>query len=80
MVDGCGRHAFTPISFTNTPHHIPVPSPHAAAEQLRSYLRQLRETLAPRLVERVYAPGGPGAKFWLAFGKRRFMGRELPVA
>lgn len=58
----------------------PPPRPAAPAEQLRSYLRQLRETLAPRLVERVYAPGGPGAKFWLAFGKRRFMGRELPVA
>jgi actin related protein 2/3 complex, subunit 3 len=48
------------------------------AEQLRSYLSQVRQELAIRLHQRLYADGGPGpSKWWLSFTKRKFMGKSL---
>uniref|UniRef100_A0A7S1CH91 Actin-related protein 2/3 complex subunit 3 n=1 Tax=Bicosoecida sp. CB-2014 TaxID=1486930 RepID=A0A7S1CH91_9STRA len=46
------------------------------AEMLRSYLKQCRETLVSRLVDRIYHDGAPD-KFWLAFSKRKFMNKTL---
>jgi len=48
------------------------------AEQLRGYLSQVRQELAGRLVQRLYAqnPSAPD-KFWMSFAKRKFMGKGL---
>lgn len=48
------------------------------AEQLRQYLRQMREELAVRLLNRVYSDGtNTPSKWWLSFTKRKFMGKAL---
>ena len=50
----------------------------AAAEYLRGYLTQVRQELAQRLVEKLYADGtGKPSKWWMSFQKRRFMNRSL---
>ncbi|KAL4882244.1 actin-related protein 2/3 complex subunit 3 [Aspergillus karnatakaensis] len=47
------------------------------AEALRSYLSQVRQEIAIRLLARLY-PGGVGpSKFWLSFTKRKFMGKSF---
>jgi actin related protein 2/3 complex subunit 3 len=39
---------------------------------------QMRQELATRLLNRVYADGtGVPSKWWLSFTKRRFMGKAL---
>ena len=43
------------------------------AELFRNYYRQLREETAKRVLERVYDSEGIANKFWLAFGKKKFM-------
>ena len=49
-----------------------------STEYLRQYLTQVRQELAARLVERLYADGtGKPSKWWMAFQKRRFMNRSL---
>lgn len=48
------------------------------AEYLRQYLTQVRQELAARVTERLYADGsGKPSKWWMAFQKRRFMNRSL---
>jgi hypothetical protein len=48
------------------------------AEYLRQYLTQVRQELAARLVEKLYADGtGKPSKWWMSFQKRRFMNRSL---
>ncbi|KAF7352545.1 Actin-related protein 2/3 complex subunit 3 [Mycena venus] len=45
---------------------------------LRQYLVQVRQELAARLIERLYADGtGKPSKWWMSFQKRRFMNRSL---
>ena len=47
-------------------------------DYLRSYLTQVRQELAARLIEKLYADGtGKPSKWWMAFQKRRFMNRSL---
>ncbi|EAA59687.1 hypothetical protein AN8065.2 [Aspergillus nidulans FGSC A4] len=50
------------------------------AETLRSYLTQVRQEIASRLLARLY-PGGVGPsklrQFWLSFTKRKFMGKSF---
>ncbi len=47
-------------------------------EYLRQYLTQVRQELAARLTERLYADGtGKPSKWWMSFQKRRFMNRSL---
>ncbi|KAL5530294.1 ARC18 [Sanghuangporus sanghuang] len=58
--------------------HYAPPASRADAEYLRGYLTQLRQELAARLVERLYADStGKPSKWWLAFQRRRFMQRSL---
>ncbi|KAH7930690.1 ARP2/3 complex, 21 kDa p21-Arc subunit [Leucogyrophana mollusca] len=58
--------------------HYAVPASRADAEFLRTYLTQVRQELAARLVECLYADGtGKPSKWWMAFQKRRFMNRSL---
>lgn len=52
--------------------------PNSAAEYLRQYLIQVRQELAARLAEKLYADGtGKPSKWWMSFQKRRFMSRSL---
>lgn len=55
-----------------------IAAPKNAAEQeaMKGYCRQLRETVVARLCDILYADGAPN-KHWLAFSKRKFMGREF---
>ena len=47
-------------------------------DYLRQYLTQVRQELAARLVERLYADGtGKPSKWWMSFQKRRFMSRSV---
>lgn len=47
-------------------------------DYLRQYLTQVRQELAARLVEKLYADGtGKPNKWWMSFQKRRFMNRSL---
>jgi len=58
--------------------HYAAPASRAEADYLRQYLTQLRQELAARLVERLYADKtGKPSKWWMAFQKRRFMNRSL---
>ncbi|THG98329.1 hypothetical protein EW026_g3837 [Hermanssonia centrifuga] len=58
--------------------HYATPGNRADAEYLRQYLTQVRQELAARLIERLYADGtGKPSKWWMAFQKRRFMNRSL---
>ena len=55
-----------------------APQSRADADLLRQYLTQFRQELAQRVVQRVYANDDQKAdKFWLAFTKRKFMGKTL---
>ncbi|KAH8118467.1 actin-related protein ARPC3 [Phellopilus nigrolimitatus] len=58
--------------------HYAAPASRADADHLRGYLVQLRQELAARLIERLYADGtGKPSKWWMSFQKRRFMNRSL---
>ncbi|KAF7965188.1 hypothetical protein HWV62_10421 [Athelia sp. TMB] len=58
--------------------HYASPASRADAEYLRQYLTQVRQELAARLVEKLYADGtGKPSKWWMSFQKRRFMNRSL---
>ena len=48
----------------------------AEGDAFKAYMKQAREELAVRLVERVFVDGTK-SKWWQAFSKRRFMGKEL---
>jgi actin related protein 2/3 complex, subunit 3 len=45
-------------------------------ETIRGFLKQLREAIALRLPEEVYADG-TRSKWWMLFAKRKFMNKEL---
>ncbi|KAF2457004.1 ARP2/3 complex subunit Arc18 [Lineolata rhizophorae] len=47
------------------------------AELLRQYIMQMRQELAQRLLNRLYAEGNAPSKWWLSFTKRKFMGKSL---
>ncbi|KAJ7752750.1 actin-related protein ARPC3 [Mycena maculata] len=58
--------------------HYAAPSSRQDSDYLRQYLVQVRQELAARLVERLYADGtGKPSKWWMSFQKRRFMNRSL---
>ncbi|KAL1740629.1 actin-related protein ARPC3 [Schizophyllum fasciatum] len=58
--------------------HYAPPAGRSDAEYLRQYLTQVRQELAARLIERLYADGtGKPSKWWMSFQKRRFMHRAL---
>ena len=55
-----------------------APGDRNQAETLRQYIRQMREELAIRLLNRVYSDGtNTPSKWWLSFTKRKFMGKAL---
>lgn len=62
--------------------HFPLSSLYAApasrpeADALRQYLTQARQETVVRLVDKVYQDNTP-SRWWLAFTKRKFMGKSL---
>lgn len=56
---------------------FPSPASEAESDLCRAYLKQAREELGKRLVQRVYDESGSPSKFWLVFAKRKFMNKQL---
>jgi actin related protein 2/3 complex subunit 3 len=55
-----------------------APQDRNSAEVLRQYIMQMRQELATRLLNRVYADEtGQPSKWWLSYTKRKFMGKAL---
>ena len=50
-----------------------APKDRTESDLFRGYFRQLREETSKRIVEKVYDAEGNANKFWLAFGKKKFM-------
>lgn len=55
---------------------VRAPSNANEAETIRGFLKQLREAIASRLVDQVFA-NGEKSKWWMFFAKRKFMNKEL---
>ena len=53
-----------------------APASRADADALRQYLTQARQETVTRLVEKIYQDDVP-SRWWLAFTKRKFMGKSL---
>lgn len=54
-----------------------APASRADADSLRQYITQVRQELVVRLVEKVYGSSDTPSRWWLAFTKRKFMGKSL---
>jgi actin related protein 2/3 complex subunit 3 len=57
-----------------------APGNRGDVDSWKAYMKQAREELAIRLVEKVFDEkfeGGKKNKWWQAFSKRKFMGKEL---
>ena len=54
----------------------PGPTTSQEADLCRGYLKQAREEIGRRLIEKVYVDGAP-SKFWTTFAKRKFMNKAL---
>lgn len=46
-------------------------------EELRGYMKQLREETGQRMVKVGFTPEGTPNKFWTAFAKRKFMNQSI---
>ena len=58
---------------------IPAPKSAEDLENLKAYLKQLRDCVATRLVERIYNDDGTLNKHWAQYAKRKgFMNKEFP--
>jgi len=57
--------------------HFPTPKARAESDQVRNYLKHVREELGLRLLDQVYGADGAPNKFWMAFSKKKFM--NIPV-
>eukprot|EP01032_Pedospumella_encystans_P021442 gene21442-24322_t len=56
---------------------FPAPANKTESDLFRTYFKQAREELAVRLCERVFDADGSKNKWWQAFSKKKFMGKEL---
>ena len=56
---------------------FPTAANKTESDTFRGYFKQAREELCLRLCERVFNPDGTKNKWWQAFSKRKFMGKEL---
>ncbi len=54
------------------------PANRQEGDVFRAYFKQAREETALRLANRLFdVPNGPKNKWWQAYSKRKFMGKEL---
>jgi len=62
---------------------LPPPRAPAEADAARAWLRDARRAAHDRLLARLYPPGadagGPPSRHWMAYAKRKFVGKELPA-
>eukprot|EP00606_Chrysophyceae_sp_TOSAG23-5_P000302 GSChrysophyteH2.ASY1.ANO1.264.1 assembled CDS len=58
---------------------FPAAANKADGDLFKSYMKQAREELAVRLVEKLFddRDNGSKSKWWQSFSKRKFMGKEL---
>ena len=57
---------------------IPAAKSSSELESVKGYLRQLRECVVGRLVDRIYNEDGTQNKHWMQYSKRKgFMGKEF---
>ena len=49
----------------------------AEEEKFKNYLKQCKDECAQRLVQTIYSNGAMDLKFWLAFGRRPFLGAKF---
>mmetsp|Transcript_33854 Transcript_33854/g.24890 ORF Transcript_33854/g.24890 Transcript_33854/m.24890 type:complete len:176 (-) Transcript_33854:152-679(-) len=56
---------------------FPTPSNMSEANLWKTYMKQAREELALRLCDRLFDGPASKNKWWQAFSKRKFMGKEL---
>lgn len=56
---------------------ISAPKSGSDAESLRAYMKQLREAVVPRLLDRIFNDDGTPNKHWMLFSKRKFLNREF---
>jgi actin related protein 2/3 complex subunit 3 len=55
-----------------------APKDRAQQDMLRAYIGQMRQEIATRLAERLWAESEERpSKWWMSFVKRKFMGRAL---
>eukprot|EP01004_Peranema_trichophorum_P009912 NODE_8665_length_658_cov_32.400000_g8040_i0.p1 GENE.NODE_8665_length_658_cov_32.400000_g8040_i0~~NODE_8665_length_658_cov_32.400000_g8040_i0.p1 ORF type:complete len:177 (+),score=25.80 NODE_8665_length_658_cov_32.400000_g8040_i0:51-581(+) len=62
------------------PGFIPAPSSNEEGELWRQYIKQLREEVGVRLVEKVFEnpeEGGMPGKWWMMFAKRKFLNKSF---
>jgi len=58
---------------------LSAPKGAGEADTLRALMKQLREALVPRLLDRLFSgPEGAPNKHWMAFSKRAFLGKSFP--
>jgi len=56
---------------------FPAAGNKSEGDMFKAYMKQAREELCVRLLDRVFAEGGVKSKWWQSFSKRKFMGKEL---
>ena len=56
---------------------FPVPANKSESDLFRAYFKQAREELVIRLCDQLFNVDGSKNKWWQAFSKRKFMGKEL---
>lgn len=65
------------VGFPLNPLYLP-PANKTDAVFLRQYLSQFRQELSSRLIQRLYQDdSNKPSKFWLAFGRKKFMNKAL---
>jgi len=56
---------------------FPAAANKSEGDLFKAYMKQAREELCVRLLDRVFAEGEVKSKWWQSFSKRKFMGKEL---
>jgi hypothetical protein len=54
-----------------------APKGNVEEDKARKYCTQLKEECAARLLQIIYANNSMDLKFWLAFGRRPFLGQKF---
>ncbi|KAK3247331.1 hypothetical protein CYMTET_43173 [Cymbomonas tetramitiformis] len=57
--------------------HLTTPASRQESEAWRSWVKQAREEMGLRLVEKCFTASGEPNKYWLAFACRKFLNKQL---
>ena len=57
--------------------HIANPQTREETDLIRGYLKQCREEVCARILEKLYLEDGSPNKWWMCFSKRQFMGIKI---